>query len=142
LYAGHGVDLDRPIRGLLLAPSFTHAFLRRLVLLAPDITAFLAREVVFEDGPRVVIEPAAALFGIARTRRPRQGGNGSEPLSTNERRPFWPDGVLPPEDDRAAEAPSAAIESREDPVWPASPDEVPPWHRAGGPADPAPDAPP
>ncbi len=135
LYAGHGVDLDRPVRGLLLAPSFTHAFLRRLALLTPDITAFLAREIVIDDGPRVVIERAASLFGIARTDRPVHGGNGSEPVSSKEPRPFWPDGVLPAEDNRAADAPPPAPESGEGPVWPGSADEIPPWHRAGEPVD-------
>jgi len=134
LYAGHGLNLDRPVRGLLLAPSFTHAFLRRLSLLTPDITALLAREVVVEDGPRLVIEPAASLFGMARTGRSVLGRNGSELLSPTEHRPFWPDGVLPAEDRGAADAPSVALESGEEPVWPGSPDEVPPWDRAGDPA--------
>jgi len=135
LYSGHGVNLDRPVRGLLLAPSFTHAFLRRLALLTPDITALLARQVVFEDGSRVVIERAASLFGLAPAVRPAHGGNGSGPRPSKEPRPFWPDGVLPAEDSRAAEASSVAPESGEDPVWPGPPDEVPPWGRAGDPAD-------
>src|SRR5207247_8834141 len=66
---------------------------------------------------------------------PAPGGTGSGPRPWNEPRPFWPAGVLPVEDGRAAEAPSVAPESGEDPVWPGPPDEVPPWGRAGDPAD-------
>lgn len=158
LYASDGVDLDRPVRGLLLCSSFTHTFLRRLSLLTADVTAFLARVLFFEDGPRVAIERAAPLFGLARNApphqdgrphedvrpdevgRPRQGGNGAD-ASGPDRRPFWPDGVLPPEEDMpaAATTAAAAVVSVEEPLWPGSPDEIAPWDQEETPLDVMPD---
>ncbi len=151
LYASDGVDLDRPVRGLLLCSSFTHSFLRRLSLLTSDVTAFLARVLVLEDGPRVAIEPAAPLFGLAaRNGRPHPEAVGDEALAPRER-PFWPDGVLPPEEDMpaAASAASAAASSAassaaaggpvEEPLWPGSPDEIAPWDQEESPLDVMPD---
>ena len=134
LYAAHGVDLDRPVRGFLLAPAFTHAFLRRLALLTPDITACLARQVAFVDGSRVAIEPAASLFGIPRSGRSGVGGNGAGARSSNDRR-FWPDEVLPAEEDQNAVAPAGGPVSPEDSAWPGSPDEILPWDRPGDSAE-------
>ena len=139
LYASHGVDLDRPVRGLLLCSSFTHAFLRRLSLLTVDVTAFLARELVFEDGSRVAIERAAPLFGLAAPNgRPHQGANG-DGASAPRARAFWPDGVLPPEEDLPA-ATSVAVDAIvEEPGWPGSPDEIAPWDQEENPLDVVPD---
>ena len=65
LYAGSGVAGDRPMRCLLLASSFTHAFLRRLALLAAPVTPLLARAIPGGGERGVLIEPAAPIFGIA-----------------------------------------------------------------------------
>jgi len=65
LYAGSGVAGDGPVRCLLLAPSFTHAFLRRLALLAAPVTPLLARAIPGGGERGVLIEPAAPIFGIA-----------------------------------------------------------------------------
>jgi len=134
VYGGDGVEFARPIRGLLLAPSFSHAFLRRLALLTLDVTAYLAREMAFKDGRRVAIERAAPLFGIARNGVPGNG-DGAGARSSNGR-PFWPDEVLPPEEDQAdAAAPAGGFEPLEDPVWPDSPDRPPTWERPDHPVE-------
>ncbi len=52
------------IRLLLLAPGFTHVFLRRLPLLTIPITPLLARRVPSRGGSRLLVEPAAPLFGL------------------------------------------------------------------------------
>lgn len=126
LYAGHGVVADRPIRVLLLAPAFTHAFLRRLALLAMDVTPLLAREVALGDGPRIAIEPAAHLFGLTAS-SPEKSNGRDEQAPPAGGRPFWPDEVLPAQEgDRNALAFEPAPESSE-PAWPDSPDDRFPW---------------
>jgi len=52
------------IRLLLLAPGFTHRFLRRLPLLNLSITPLLARMVSLRGASHLLIEPAASLFGL------------------------------------------------------------------------------
>jgi hypothetical protein len=52
------------IRLLLLAPGFTHTFLRRLALLNLAITPLLARQVSLHGGSHLLVEPAAPLFGL------------------------------------------------------------------------------
>ena len=52
------------IRLLLLAPGFTHIFLRRLPLLTIPITPLLARQVPLPGGSRLLVEPAGPLFGL------------------------------------------------------------------------------
>jgi hypothetical protein len=52
------------IRLLLLAPGFTHIFLRRLSLLTIPITPLLARQVPLHGGSRLLVEPAGPLFGL------------------------------------------------------------------------------
>lgn len=62
---------SRPdIRLLLLAPGFTHRFLRRLSLLTIPITPLLARLVTVRDASQLLIEPAASLFGLQTTETP------------------------------------------------------------------------
>jgi len=58
------------IRLLLLAPGFTHMFLRRLALLNLAITPLLARMVALHGGSHLLVEPAAPLFGLRATDTP------------------------------------------------------------------------
>ena len=59
-----GAGFRPDIRLLLLAPGFTHRFLYRLPLLTVPITPLLARRVSLGGDSRLLIEPAAALFGL------------------------------------------------------------------------------
>lgn len=134
LCAGHGMKADRPVRFLLLAPGFTHAFLRRLALLPMDVTPLLAREVAFEDGARIAIEAAAPLFGPAANAPARSSAREAQ-VPTPAGRPFWPDEVLPAEDgDGKTLSLEPALEAG-DPAWPVSPDDRFPWDM---PVDPLP----
>ncbi|MBI4168771.1 MAG: hypothetical protein HY510_02395 [Acidobacteria bacterium] len=72
LYGAGGLDSDGPLRCLILAPSFSHAFLQRLSLLAIEVTPYLARRVQFRGEVHIWIEPAAAIFGL-----PGRGGSGN-----------------------------------------------------------------
>jgi len=152
LYSDRGVKGDRPARGFLLAPSFTHAFLRRLSLLSVEVTPCLARDVDAGDGARLtIVEPAAPLFGLesAERRAPAEA-------EQDDRQPFWPEGVLPsketvsrgsgnPDATEAASPPgiAAGVESpapAEEMPWPDAPEERFPWdldaeHPDSSPAD-------
>ena len=139
LYHERGVRSDRKVRGFLLASSFNHAFLRRLSLLSVEVVPCLAREIAIgEDKHRAVIESAAALFGLEPVARPV------------DRQPFWPDGVLPPEEvvtHRAIPAVTDAVETpeaetltddpalEEDMPWPSTSEERFPWEVDGGPQE-------
>jgi len=136
MYSDRGVKDDRPARGFLLASSFTHAFLRRLSLVSVEVTPCLARDVSDRNGARLtVIEPAAPIFGLDAVDR-------RVPEDTDDRQPFWPDGVLPSEQPAARDelpaaseaAPPAQAGSRagepaplEDMPWPDAPEERFPW---------------
>jgi hypothetical protein len=72
------------IRLLLLAPGFTHAFLRRLPMLAVPITPLLARPLTVRGGARLLVEQAAPLFGLR-----VDGDRGAEPAPA-EARAFEP----------------------------------------------------
>lgn len=148
LYAGHGMKADRPVRFLLLAPAFTHAFLRRLALLPMEVTPLLAREVVCEDGARIVIEAAAPLLGLAAQSSGRsQAREVRGPSPTG--RPFWPDEVLPADDGDGKSLSLEPVLEAGDPAWPDSPDDRFPWEvpvdplplPADPPADPLADLP-
>ena len=152
LYSDRGVKGDRPARGFLLAPSFTHAFLRRLSLLAVEVVPCLARDVDTGNGARLtIVEPAAALFGLESAERP-----GPAEAVRDDRQPFWPEGVLPskepvsrgsgvPDATEAASPPgtAAGVESPapvEEMPWPDAPEERFPWdldaeHPESSPAD-------
>jgi hypothetical protein len=128
LYSERGMKGDHPARGFLLAPSFTHAFLRRLSLLSVEITPCLARTVDGGEGSRLtIIEPAASLFGLEPD--PALGRAGAQPV---DRQPFWPEGVLPADETLPRggrpRAPDA-VEAPEIPALAASPDrdEAMPW---------------
>ncbi len=151
LYADRGVDGDRPARGFLLAPSFTHAFLRRLSLLSVQVTPCLARDVEGGDGARrAIVEPAAPLFGLDTVERGAQAE-----AERGGRQPFWPDGVLPSDETvsrgvrpvlaDAEESPGTparteAPEQAEEMPWPDAPEERFPWEvgEEGPPPAPAP----
>jgi len=60
-----GLDLERPVRALLLSPTFTERFLRRLELFAQPVTALLARVVTVSGQGLLLIEAAAPIFGLA-----------------------------------------------------------------------------
>jgi hypothetical protein len=62
IYFASGPAPSLPVRCLLLAPGFTHAFLRRLSMLSVDVSPYLARRAPARNGPWLV-EPAAPLFG-------------------------------------------------------------------------------
>jgi hypothetical protein len=64
LYSPNGLVVGSPIRCLLLAPSFTHAFLRRLSLVAVEVTPYLARQVFLRGERAVLVEPALEIFGL------------------------------------------------------------------------------
>lgn len=158
MYAERGVKGDRPARGFLLAPSFTHAFLRRLSLVSVEVTPCLTRDVSDGNGARLtVIEPAAPIFGL-------DAVDGNAPANTNDRQPFWPDGVLPSEDLAARDAlpsgpgismasevalPAESASGAGEPIlpeempWPEAPEERFPWDLDADPsgAAPAPDGP-
>jgi hypothetical protein len=147
LYAERGVNSDRPARGFLLAPSFTHAFLRRLALLSVEVAPCLAREIERGDGARLtIVEPAAPLFGLVPVER-RAGADADR----DDAVPFWPEGVLPSDETAApaarsdargeerspavAEEASGAVQVEEMP-WPDLPEERFPWELdAGQPAN-------
>lgn len=59
------VDLQRPVRALLLSPTFTERFLRRLELLKQPVTALLARPVPAAGKNVLLIEEATTIFGLA-----------------------------------------------------------------------------
>jgi len=142
LYADRETDLARAVIGFLVAPSFTHAFLRRLSLLSVSITPCLAREVEDGDGARrAIVEPAAPLFGFEPIERETRTGAGRD-----GRQPFWPEGVLPSDDTPSrgsrpvragAERPTVTPAPTEVPVladempWPDSGEERFPWEEAG-----------
>src|SRR5438093_10426518 len=137
LYPDRGLKGDDPPRGFLLAPSFTHAFLRRLSLLSVDITPCLARDIDRGDGARLtIVEPAAPLFGLEVVER-----LGPADKDRRDRQPFWPEGVLPSEDTvprggmpGGNEPPPARIAlasefpvPNEEMTWPDAPEERVPW---------------
>jgi hypothetical protein len=137
MYSDRGVKDDRPARGFLLAPSFTHAFLRRLSLMSVEVTPCLARDVQDGNGARLtIIEPAAPIFGLEAVEK-----RASTEPERDDRQPFWPEGVLPsaepaPYGNRsvATEAPSSdAVSQTDEPVpleempWPDAPEERFPW---------------
>ena len=150
LYPDRGLKGDDPPRGFLLAPSFTHAFLRRLSLLSVEITPCLARDIERGDGARLtIVEPAAPLFGLDVVER-----LGPADKDRRDRQPFWPEGVLPSEDTvprggmpDVNEAPPARIAAgtefpvpNEEMPWPDTPEERFPWdltseHPGGPPAE-------
>ena len=151
LYADRGVDGDRPARGFLLAPSFTHAFLRRLSLLSVQVTPCLARDGDAGDGEcRAIIEPAATLFGLdtVDTRAQTEAGRDG-------RQPFWPEEVLlsgetepmprgirpvpaDAEDASGTPAPTMGAEQGADMPWPDAPEERFPWEMDEAGPQPAP----
>jgi len=107
MYSDRGVKDDRPARSFLLAPSFTHAFLRRLSLVSVEVTPCLARDVNDGNGARLtIIEPAAPIFGLEAVER-----RASTDAERDGRQPFWPDGVLPSEEAAAYGNRSAAREA-------------------------------
>ncbi len=59
------LDMERPVRALLLSPTFTERFLRRLELLKQPVTALLARPVPAAGKNVLLIEDAAPIFGLA-----------------------------------------------------------------------------
>ncbi len=138
LYLDRGVTGDRPARGFLLASSFTHAFLRRLSLLSVEITPCLARDVDGGGGARLaIVEPAAALFGLATDERRAPAVAGRD-----DTRPFWPDGVLPSEQSVSSRGIPMATDAAGPPgapgpadrdltgdemPWPDAPEERFPW---------------
>src|SRR3989441_8510405 len=148
LYSDRGPKGDAPPRGFILAPSFTHAFLRRLSLLSVEITPCLARDIDRGGGTRLtVVEPAAPLFGLEVVER-----RGPADKDRRDRQPFWPEGVLPSEDTVSRggipavnEAPPAGVAAGtespatdEEMPWPDTPEERFPWdldpEHQGGPA--------
>ena len=62
-YSKGGMAPRLPVRCLLLAPGFSHAFLQRLSLLTVDVYPYLARRARARDGAWLV-EPAAPIFGF------------------------------------------------------------------------------
>jgi hypothetical protein len=149
LYAGRGVASDGPAHGFLLAPSFTHAFLRRLSLLSVRVTPFLARDVAGGDGSRrAIVEAASPVFGLVTAEEP-----GPAEAGRGDRHAFWPDGVLPSNDPAAHAArpvpadpgnpPGAPsliefAEPADEMPWPDAPDERFPWDTAEPGPSPAP----
>jgi len=145
LYAERGVDGDRPARGFLLAPAFTHAFLRRLSLLSVQVVPCLARAGGGDGAVTTIVEPAARIFGLetaAAQPGPEDGGDG--------RQPFWPEGILPseepsprrsvrwmqPAEEQMVSDPTPPPARAEDPLepmpWPDSPEERFPWEMEEG----------
>ncbi len=64
LYAPNGLAAGSRVRCLLLASSFTHAFLRRLSLLAVEVTPYLVRCLPSRGDSAALIEPAGPIFGL------------------------------------------------------------------------------
>jgi len=143
LYADRGVDGGLPPRAFLLAPGFTHAFLRRLSLLSVTVTPCLAREVGADAAAMTIIEPAARIFGLE-----TPATRDAPPPATDDRQPFWPEGVLPsdepsqpsvrwvPPADEGTSSEAAPPEDGDrtlDPMpWPAAPEERFPWELEDG----------
>ena len=143
LYAERGVDGHLPPRGFLLAPAFTHAFLRRLSLLSIQVVPCLARAVGGDGVVTTIIEPAARIFGLE-----VQAGQDAPEDGRDDRQPFWPEGVLPtdepprlavrsvlpPEEPMASDPilPERADDPLEPMPWPDSPEERFPWELEEG----------
>ena len=60
-----GAASQRPIRCLLVAPSFHTAFLHRLGLLTVMVEPFVARPIPATDPAAYLVEPAAAIYGTS-----------------------------------------------------------------------------
>ena len=63
LYSGSGLVADRPIRCLLVAPSFSLPFLRRLSILSVPITPLVARAVP-AGAEGIFFEPVGGILGL------------------------------------------------------------------------------
>ncbi|HEU4403524.1 MAG TPA: hypothetical protein VFT43_15610, partial [Candidatus Polarisedimenticolia bacterium] len=63
LYASQGMAPERPIRCLLLARSFSHAFLRCLSLVSVPVSPYLVRRLPTPRERGILILPAASIFG-------------------------------------------------------------------------------
>jgi hypothetical protein len=59
-----------PVRGVLVASCFNHAFLARLDMLSVGVTTLLARRLGADPGSGFLIEPAAPIFGLGETPEP------------------------------------------------------------------------
>jgi len=64
LYAAGGMVAGRPLRCLLLASSFTHAFLRRLGFLSIAVSPYVVLARATRGEATVRVEPAAPIFGL------------------------------------------------------------------------------
>lgn len=67
--AGTRLDPARPVRCLLLSPSFDPAFLLRLTLLNVEVTPFVACRARSAGETAWFIEPASRIFGVLPPRR-------------------------------------------------------------------------
>jgi hypothetical protein len=63
LYSGSGLVADRPIRCILVAPSFSLPFLRRLSILSVPVTPLVAR-VVPAGAKGIFFEPVGSILGL------------------------------------------------------------------------------
>jgi len=64
LYASGGLVAGRPPRCLLLASSFTHAFLRRLEFLSIAVSPCLVLARAARGAGTIQVEPAGPIFGL------------------------------------------------------------------------------
>ena len=95
-----GPDFRPDIRLLLLAPGFSHGFLYRLPLLTVPITPLLARRVSLGGESRLLVEPAAALFGLRTADTPAWEESPPPAATRSFDRHIVDhtlDGILPPE---------------------------------------------
>jgi hypothetical protein len=80
LYAAGGLSAGLPFRCLILAPAFSHAFVRRLSLLSVGVTPYLMRDLTVRGESMLLVEPAAPLLGLT-PENPVGTGRRSEPGS-------------------------------------------------------------
>jgi hypothetical protein len=122
LYGESGLGSDGPFRCLLLSPSFSHAFLQRLSLLAIEVTPYLARRVQSRGEAHVWIEPAAAIFGFSG--RPGEGNGRGQARPAEDNGRERPAGGAPVIERRDASASSddEGAELAADPLEPAGDD--------------------
>ncbi|MFQ5876249.1 MAG: hypothetical protein ACE5JH_00940 [Acidobacteriota bacterium] len=131
LYVSKGVREGRPIRTLLLAPGFTHAFLKRLSLLSIGIEPCVARPIRARDETVLAIEPARTIFGLERGPGPEAGARPEGPAP----RGSVTDWALEPAPARTRDQPAAG----EDPALDDLLDDLrPPPSRDGAGTRPAP----
>jgi hypothetical protein len=63
-YASQGLSPERNVRSLLLAESYSFPFLRRLDLLAVEVTPYLVQLVRFKGEEAVTVRPAMEVFRL------------------------------------------------------------------------------